>query len=63
MLSYILVLATLVNVSILCAGSNYSNLSTDSTVDLEAMAQDYVLEVKQLNIPDHPTACNPSLIR
>lgn len=63
MLSYIPALAIFINVSFLCAGNNYSNLSTDTTVDLEAMAQDYVLEVKQLKIPGHPTACNPSLIR
>lgn len=32
-------------------------------IDLEEMAQDYVLEVKQLNIPGYPTACNPSVVR
>jgi len=29
-------------------------------IDLETMAQDYVLEAKQLHIPGHPTACNAS---
>lgn len=32
-------------------------------IDLEQMAQDYVLEVKQLCIPDYPTACNASIVR
>jgi len=32
-------------------------------IDLEKMAQDYVLEVKQLYIPDYLTACNPSIVR
>lgn len=36
---------------------------TGAPLDLEVMAQDFVIEVKQLQIPGHPNACNPSLIR
>jgi hypothetical protein len=32
-------------------------------IDLEKMAQDYVLEAKQLHIPGYPTACNASIVR
>jgi predicted GH43/DUF377 family glycosyl hydrolase len=32
-------------------------------IDLEKMAQDYVLEIKQLHIPNYPTACNASIVR
>ncbi len=32
-------------------------------IDLEEMAQEFVLETKQLQIPGYPTACNPSIIR
>lgn len=32
-------------------------------INLEKMAQDYVLEVKQLYIPGYPTACNASVVR
>ena len=52
--NYVVALALLIRLSGLCA---------DAAVDLEVMAQDFVLEVKQLQIPGHPTACNPSLIR
>src|SRR5687767_2469960 len=40
---------------------SHENLPPD--VDLEKMAQDYVLEVKQLHIPNYPTACNTSIVR
>ncbi len=41
------------------------NLSADAValLDLETMAQDFVIEVKQLHIPGHPHACNPSVVR
>lgn len=32
-------------------------------VDLEEMAQDFVLETKRIHIPGYPTAFNPSIIR
>lgn len=64
MLNYLFAFAILINFSGLYA-NNSLNLSTDTdiTTDLEVMAQDFVLEVKQLQIPDHPYAFNPSLIR
>lgn len=31
--------------------------------NLEKMAQDYVLETKKIDIPGHPTAFNPSIVR
>ncbi len=39
------------------------NIAAPPLVDLEEMAQQFVLETKQLQIPGHPTACNPSIIR
>jgi hypothetical protein len=33
-----------------------------ASVDLEEGAQDFVLQTKQLFIPGHPTACNPSIV-
>ena len=34
-----------------------------SLLDLEAMAQDFVLETKQIDIPGYPDAFNPSIVR
>lgn len=34
-----------------------------ASVDLETMAQDFVLETKELKIPGYPGACNPSIVR
>ncbi len=31
--------------------------------DLEALSQDFVLETKKIEVPGHPFACNPSIIR
>lgn len=47
---------------------NYSfflvlSIYPDVFVDLEEMAQDFVLETKQIIIPDYPHAFNPSIIR
>lgn len=40
---------------------SFGNLPSD--INLDKMTQDYVLEVKQLHIPDYPTACNASIVR
>lgn len=48
------------------AGGYSETLSIQSKIeqiDLEEMFQDYVLEVRQLHIPDYPTACNASIVR
>lgn len=64
MLNCILIFLILISVSTLYA-ENRSNFSEDLNIilDLETMAQDFVIETKQLQIPGHPNACNPSLIR
>ncbi|MDE3045695.1 MAG: hypothetical protein KGJ02_03530 [Verrucomicrobiota bacterium] len=38
-------------------------LFTDPLIDLEDFAQDYVLETKQIILPDYPLAFNPGIIR
>ena len=40
-----------------------SILWADASLDLETLSQDFVVEAKQLQIPGHPNACNPSLVR
>ena len=64
-MKHTLILAVLVMTSILCANnSDYSAPSGSSaSLNLEDMAQDFVLETKQLEIPGYPTACNPSIAR
>lgn len=42
-------------------GESFGALPPD--IDLEKMVQDYVLEVKQLHVPNYPTACNASIVR
>lgn len=37
--------------------------SLHALIDLDAMAQDYVLEMKQIDIPEYPLSLNPSIIR
>ncbi len=36
---------------------------TPASLDLEEQAKDYIVENKQIRIPDHPTACNASIVR
>lgn len=55
-----IILFTMLIYPLFCRES-FGSLPPD--VDLEKMAQDYVLEVKQLYIPDYPTACNASIVR
>lgn len=64
MLKHIFSFFILINLSIPWAGHCFT-LSTDidAALDLEIVRQDFVVEVKQLHIPGHPNACNPSVIR
>jgi predicted GH43/DUF377 family glycosyl hydrolase len=44
-------------------GKQDQPLSVSDLVNLELMAQDFVLETRQIEIPPYPTAFNPSIIR
>lgn len=60
----LITILVLIHVLSLCAetcSTPFANI--DVALDLETMTQDFVIEVKQLHIPGHPDACNPSLIR
>ena len=46
-------------INLFLCGESFGTLPPD--IDLEKLAQDYVLEIKQLHIPDYPTACNASI--
>ncbi len=41
----------------------YPCLLTAGLIDLEDMTQDFVLETKKIDIPEYPTAFNPSIMR
>lgn len=40
-----------------------NEIITEDPIDLDAMTQDFVLETKKIEIPDHPFAFNPSIVR
>ena len=35
----------------------------ENPIDLEIMVQDFILEAKKIEIPNHPFAFNPSIVR
>lgn len=46
-----------------CIENPFSHSSCTDLMDLEAKAQSFLLETKQIIIPDYPDAFNPSIIR